>query len=249
MRRWTVQLAAVMAMVGAAAVGADAQDRAPRGHLSVNGTFQGSRNDFGDRFEFESNAEQGSAALDYGVETGPAFDGGAGIRVWRSLGIGASVSYFTAEHTARAEARVPHPFFDNRLREVSGGIGGLARTEVAVHLQVMYLLDPPGPLRLVLTAGPSLFAIDQDIVDTVQVWEEYPFDEAALTGGRLRPSSGSSLGFNVGADLTWMIGRRLGVGGLVRFSRASVDLDAPGGRPLGVDAGGLQAGGGLRILF
>jgi hypothetical protein len=47
----------------------------------------------------------------------------------------------------------------------------------------------------------------------------------------------------------WMLNRRFGVGGLVRFSKASVDLDAPDNRTISVDAGGVYAGGGIRILF
>jgi hypothetical protein len=46
-----------------------------------------------------------------------------------------------------------------------------------------------------------------------------------------------------------MLRRGLGVGGLVRFSRAALDLDAPGNRTVSVDAGGLYAGGGVRLLF
>ena len=46
-----------------------------------------------------------------------------------------------------------------------------------------------------------------------------------------------------------MLKPRFGVGGLVRFSRATVDLDAPGNRTISVDAGGVYAGGGIRLLF
>ena len=43
--------------------------------------------------------------------------------------------------------------------------------------------------------------------------------------------------------------RQFGVGGILRFSRATVDLDAPDNRTVSVDAGGFYAGGGLRIVF
>ena len=55
--------------------------------------------------------------------------------------------------------------------------------------------------------------------------------------------SGSKTGFHGGAGLTWKLGPRWGVGGLLRYSRATVPF---AGR---VAAGGLQAAGGLRVLF
>ena len=48
---------------------------------------------------------------------------------------------------------------------------------------------------------------------------------------------------------SWMLGRTFGVGGILRFSKATVDLDAPNNRTISVDAGGFYAGGGVRILF
>ena len=56
-------------------------------------------------------------------------------------------------------------------------------------------------------------------------------------------------GFNAGADLRWMFSRNIGVGGMVRYIRGSVDLDDRGRSP-NLGAGGwLQVGGGLRIGF
>jgi hypothetical protein len=47
----------------------------------------------------------------------------------------------------------------------------------------------------------------------------------------------------------WMFSQQVGVGGLFRFARASVDLDTEDNRTVSVDAGGLYIGGGLRIVF
>jgi hypothetical protein len=56
-------------------------------------------------------------------------------------------------------------------------------------------------------------------------------------------------GFNAGADLRWMFSRNVGLGGMVRFIRGSVDLETENNRRILVRAGGLQAGGGIRIGF
>ena len=79
--------------------------------------------------------------------------------------------------------------------------------------------------------------------------ETYPFDTAAFGSAWKAKATGSAAAFNVGADVIWMLGKTVGVGGLVRYSRATVDLDSPDNRTVTVDAGGLYAGGGLRLLF
>ena len=39
-----------------------------------------------------------------------------------------------------------------------------------------------------------------------------------------------------------------GIGGLVRYTRATVDLESKD-RTISVEAGGVQAGGGVRLVF
>src|SRR5262245_38216098 len=88
-----------------------------RVHVSVNGAFQSASNDFSDRFEFERNVETGSTAADYRVGGGLLFDGGGGVRLWKQLGAGVSVSIFNRTDAAATTTRSPHPFFFERLRE------------------------------------------------------------------------------------------------------------------------------------
>ena len=78
--------------------------------------------------------------------------------------------------------------------------------------------------------------------------ETYPFDTATFRSATTRRSKASVTGFNAGADLQWMFGRHIGLGGMVRFTRGSVDLTTENDRRISVRAGGVQAGG-LRIGF
>ena len=150
---------------------------------------------------------------------------------------------------ASTTSSFPHPFFFNQPREVTGDATGVNRTETAVHVQAMYLVNPGGRLRVVLSGGPSFFNVEQDLVTEVTITETFPYDTATFASAQTSRKKGSAAAFNVGADVMWMLNRTFGVGGLVRFSRASVDLDAPGNRTISVDAGGVYAGGGIRILF
>jgi hypothetical protein len=245
LRRSLVCLALAVAVPAPAA----AQSWSERVFISFNGAYQTATNDFSDRFEFERDQETGSTDTDYPLKGGFTFDVGGGFRLWKNLGTGVSVSYFTRDAVAHTDSSFPHPFQFNQPRQVTADATGINRTESAAHVQVMYLLDPEGPLRIVLSGGPSFFNVQQDLVTEVRISQSFPFDTATFSSAETTRLKGSKTAFNVGADVMWMFGRYLGVGGVVRFSRATIDLDAPGGRTISVDAGGPYAGGGVRILF
>jgi hypothetical protein len=226
-----------------------AQSWPERVHLSVNGAFQPTTNDFSDRFTFEQYLETGSTDADYRVEGGFVFDAGGGVRLFGNLAAGAAVSYFSKSGTAATTSSFPHPFFFERPRTVTGDATNLSRTETAIHVQAMYLVNPGGRLRMIFSGGPTFLNVEQDIVTEVEIDETFPFDEAAFSSARSEKAKGSKTTFNVGADVLFMLAPKFGVGGLVRYSRGTVDLDGPGGRTIPVDAGGVYAGGGIRVLF
>jgi hypothetical protein len=55
-------------------------------------------------------------------------------------------------------------------------------------------------------------------------------------------------GYNVGVDVSYYFAEHAGVGGLIRYAPAVLDLPTPGGT-VEIEAGGLQAGGGVRFRF
>jgi opacity protein-like surface antigen len=216
--------------------------------VSFNGAYQTSTHDFSDRFEFTRDQETGSTQAEYPVKGGFIFDVGAGYRLWKNLGVGVSVSYLTRDDVAHTDSSFPHPLLFNQPRQVTGDATGINRTETAAHVQIMYLV-PAGRLRVVLSGGPSFFNVEQDVVTEVQISQSYPFDTASFSSATTARVKGSKTAFNVGADVMWLFSRYLGAGGVVRFSKATVDLDLPDNRTLSVDAGGPYVGGGVRILF
>lgn len=58
--------------------------------------------------------------------------------------------------------------------------------------------------------------------------------------------SKTTVGLNVGVDVTYLVTKKIGVGGLARYTRGSADLD---GATEKLTVGGFQIGGGLRIRF
>ena len=225
------------------------QPAVPRLYLAVHGGAQATGGDVAVRREYEINAETATIEAAQPFRTGLLIDGGAGVRLWRRLGLGVSVSHFSSTSAAAIDARIPHPFRFDAHRTVSGTASGARRSETGVHVQVLYHLPLQGRLRMALFAGPSHVTASQQIVQDVRYAEEYPYDAATFASAELARASGSAVGFNAGADTFWTFTPRFGAGVLVRVSRAAVDLEAPGPRRIGLDAGGVHVALGARVLF
>jgi hypothetical protein len=247
--------AAVLLALGLAAP-AEAQRRPtpPRpfvehGFISVAAGAQAGTGDLSDRLLFERYTETGTIEAEYPGRTGVAFDLTAGLQVRGRLGAAVGVSQARRSGGARVAAEIPHPFFANQPRAVSGDAGSVDRIESALHGQLYYDMRPRGAWRVRLFAGPSYFHVDQEVVTDVQADEVYPFDTADVGHAATGRAKGASIGVNAGLDVARMVTRRIGVSGLVRYAFASLDLEAPDNRRVSTDGGGLQAGLGLRMLF
>ncbi|HJR59176.1 MAG TPA: hypothetical protein VJ813_07260 [Vicinamibacterales bacterium] len=242
--------ACVLTLAAVPAYGQSAARAQPaRGFVTFNAAAQGAAADLTDRVFFESNAETGTIETRYPGRTGLLIDVGGGWRVWRRLGVGVAVSRTTSSGTAAVTAEMPHPFFDNRDRHIEGEATSVSRTQTATHAELYYELPSRGRWRMRLFAGPSYFNLEQDVVTAVSADETYPYDTAGFGSATTGRAKGSGLGINGGADVAWMFSRRIGAGALIRYAHASLDLTAPGSRNVSSDGGGLQGGGGIRILF
>ena len=219
-------------------------------YISIDGAFQAGVEDFGETVSFVENAENGTFSTEYNVESGPALNISAGATIWRNIGVGVGVTRFSRSTPISLTASVPHPFFFNRARPISGDIGGLKREELAVHVQARANFTPSPKIQAVLFAGPSFFSVNQGIVNDFEISETYPYDTATFSRGVTTTVEESKVGFNVGADVGYFFTRQIGVGGSVQWSGTTIDMPASGGTgTFELKAGGLQAGGGLRLRF
>jgi len=186
----------------------------------------------------------------YRVSRAPFFDGGVTVAMRNGLGVGLTVSWFSNRADAAITAAIPHPFLFNSPRGLAATQGGLRRDELAAHFQAVYIVRPIARLDIVVSGGPSLFKATQEFISGVSFSETYPYDSAAFTGAASKQVTNHKTGFNLGADVGIRLGRSAGVGGLVRFSRASVSFASPNETTsVTVDVGGLQIGAGLRLYF
>jgi hypothetical protein len=215
-----------------------------RGYANVSGFFHPSTS-FSNTVKPIDFAEPSVVDTTYKTGSVPGFEAEGGVRLWRNLAVGAGVSWFSNQTTGTVSAQVPHPFFFNKPRAVSGDAGSLTRDETAVHVKALWMMPLSNRWQLALSGGPSWFSVGQDLVSDVSVTQTYPFDTATFASAATVHRSASKAGFNAGADVSFLFRPRIGVGFGVMFSHASVPLDDT----LTVDAGGAHVGGGLRIRF
>ena len=185
----------------------------------------------------------------YGVSNGQLFDGGILVRVAGGIGVGVAVSSFSKSQTAPVTGTIPHPFFFNTPRSISGTTAALDRSEMVAHIQAAYVVSSKR-FDVAISGGPSFFNVSQDLVADVTYADAYPYDSVTFTAATVTKVTATKIGFNAGADIGVKLSKNVGVGALVRFSRASLSFPLAGAATgVRADAGGLQVGGGLRLFF
>src|SRR3954470_21550418 len=140
MRARLTAILLVLLATGAAAT-AQAQSAAwtDRGYVNVSGWFQPTASfsatvrpiDFAEASVIDTRYKTGSV---------PGFEAGGGVRLWRNLAVGLNVSRFSKGTAGAVSAQVPHPFFFNKPRSVTGDASSLTRDETGVHLQALWMI-------------------------------------------------------------------------------------------------------------
>ena len=183
--------------------------------------------------------EDGILATQHPGGSDTLFDIAGGVQFVGQLGIGAG---------DRVRKRQLHcsPASSVSLRQLEGTQGDISREETAVHLHARWTVPVGEAVEIALFGGPTFFRASQELLTAVDFSQEYPYDTATLGLATTREYDGSTVGFNVGADIAVYFSKWVGVGGLIRFSRA--DLDLSDGSTT-VTVGGLHTAGGLRLRF
>ena len=191
---------------------------------------------------FETRGETGGGLL---------VDVGGGYKVWRQLYAGVSYSRVGGDVGGPLTGQIPDPLIFDTPRPISGSVSGLDHVEHAVHFQGAWRHPINRDFEVFLTAGPTLFAVSQDLVSALSLAEGG--GGVTLTGTSIENVSDNAVGFNIGVDGTYklkyrLLGYPLTVGAFVRYAGGSVDLSGAAGT-VSLDVGGLQVGGGIRLRF
>ncbi|HSK08316.1 MAG TPA: SH3 domain-containing protein [Vicinamibacterales bacterium] len=192
----------------------------------------------------------------YKTPTGADFDFGGGYMFTPVLGAGVSVSGTAHQSAADITLTLPHPNYYNRPATDSGQTEDVLKyTEGAVHLQLMLNIPTSSNgFRARVFGGPSYFTVRGDALTEVR-WNQAWFltaSEVDITGTAHKQVTAEAWGFHAGADLSYFFSRSVGIGGLVRYSGGSVEIeddDVMADEPFDLKLGGVQAAFGLRLRF
>ena len=203
-----------------------------------------------DTVMFDLFVEEGQLATTQTIGPYPAVDVGYGRRLWGRYGLGVSGSFVQGTAIAMVDASVPHPFFFDFPRQVTGMSSRLKQRELGIHISAQMRMGLPLGGRLTFLAGPSVFRVEQDFVVDVSTEERgFPFEDVDITSTTAERQSTSAVGYHVGLDAVFDVASRYGVGVLVRYSRAYPAVVLKGDRQPGLGLGRLQILGGARIGF
>jgi hypothetical protein len=218
---------------GFAVVGAGAQVMGP-GYTSTS--------------TFKVHAEDASLNADASIGIGPVFGARGGVRVWKNLAIGGGLAVASTSQSLDVTGRLPHPFQFNQFRPVEGTADGLARLETMVAFEASWLMPVTRRIDMFVFGGPAYIRVRQDMATKIKFTESYPFDSATFTGVETASLSGGGIGATAGVDVAYLLTRRVGIGGELRYSYARTTL-TPSAQPARVPLGGLQVAFAARLLF
>ena len=231
---------------------------APRYFFNVSFGGQSREQSFTDTSNFNIYAEEGAVASAHSIGGGTLFDFGVGARVWKSVSVGLSYSTLENLNDANVSVRVPHPLIFGQPRTAVATAADVEHSENAVHLHAMWTVPLTDKFQVTLMAGPSFFTVRQTAA-TVRAPQDLrdvaPFTSVTVNSVTLTDAKDSPVGVNVGVDGTYLIrtvrGIGIGVGGFLRYSGASLDLEVPSGvtRDKELKTGGPQGGIGLRLRY
>jgi hypothetical protein len=215
----------------------------------LTGFLRPGSQDFTQTGRFTEFAEEGSLTAEHSADAGPGFEIGFQIRAGGRLAVRADVSITKRDQAAAFTAALPHPLYFDQPRLAEGQVDDFSYAESALHLDLVYAALRTDRLALELFAGPSLFRVESDLIERIDYVQSYPFDSVSVSGVASARVEDTPFGFNLGVGLDYRLGARFGLGAQVRFSQARAELVVSEGHRAEIDAGGIQAGIGVRLFF
>lgn len=250
LRSWFVSGAAALALAAAVSP-AQAQDK--KFTASVNFGFQAGSGDISQNLQPVIYDETANIDIAQTYESGPLIDVGGSYMLFGKWGVGVAYNHTSGDGNAAIAAQIPDPKVFDNPRAMSLSANGLKHNEDAVHVDLLYRFAATPKIDVTVSGGPTFFSMKQEFVTEFAVSETSappgpyvnPTVVPTVTGVKKSP-----VGFNIGADATYMLTDSMGVGLLLRFAHANPSLDVPNTpSPIEVRVGGFQIAGGFRYRF
>jgi hypothetical protein len=220
-----------------------------RTSLSLNGFYVPGASSFAESRTFTEFAEAGSIHATYRAQAGPGLEARLRYMVSRRLGFAAALGYLDRGESSAYSAAIPHPLYFERPRPASGTTAGQSYRETVSDLDLVFVPTSNRHREIHIFAGVSLFKVRADLIDHIQYTQAYPYDTVSAVSAPMAAVQDNPVGFNLGAGLDQKLGGHFGLGVYGRYSRARAILRPSPGNALGLEAGGFQVGGGVRLFF
>lgn len=191
---------------------------------------------------FDLYDEQAKVDTSQKVKGGALFDISAGYKVWRNLAAAIGYSRTSGKADAAVTASIPDPRVFDSPRTLTASAPDLKHTEQAINLMGVWMVPVTDKIDVGLSFGPSIFMVKQDLPATLTVVEPGP----TFSGLNTDSTSKTVAGINLGIDVTYLLTKEWGVGGLARYTAGSARLK---GATDSVTVGGFQIGVGARYRF
>jgi hypothetical protein len=213
-----------------------------KGYVSINVGAQVGSQTIATSSTFPLYDETATIASSQKIKGASFFDIGGAYRIWgKNLLIGVTFSHTSTDADVVLNASIPDPVRFDAPRTLTRTQGGAIHSENVVHLDAIWMIPVANKLDIGVFLGPSIFSLKQDTITTATVAEPGPTVNAAFTR-----VSKSTVGFNAGLDLQYMVAKRWGVGAIARYSIGSTSLEGSSDKLKG---GGFQIGFGGRVRF
>jgi hypothetical protein len=173
------------------------------------------------------------------VGSGALFDISGGYNVWGPVTAAIGFSNFSKSNDATGTASIPDPLATNRPATVQVSQTGLHHSERAVHLQALWLFPVTNEFDVTVALGPTIFRVTQEITSVTVP----PGTQTVVPS--VASERKTTVGANFQVDGNYMVTRRFGAGGFIRYAGAKVNLPSVAD----LHVGGFHIGGGLRVRF
>jgi hypothetical protein len=170
------------------------------------------------------------------------FDMNGGYKVWSNLVVAVGYTFMSDSTDGAVTATIPDIHVTDSPRTVTTTANDLKHTENALNFMGVWMVPVTDKIDVGIAFGPTVFFVKQQLPDTLTFTEPGP----TITGLTTKDISKTTGGVNLGVDVTYLLTKKMGVGGILRYTWGSVDLE---GATDSLTVGGFQIGVGARYRF
>jgi hypothetical protein len=213
-----------------------------KGFASINIGGQSGSHDVATTTTFVVYDEDANVVTAQKTGGGALFDLSAGYKVWSNLVVAVGYTFMSDTTDGAVAASIPDPGVFDHPRNVTTAADDLSHAEHVINLMGVWMVPVTDKVDVGVSFGPSIFKVKQELPGTIAFTEPGP----TVTGITKEDVSKTTVGVNFGVDVTYLLTKTVGVGGILRYTWGSVDL---GGGSDKLTVGGFQIGVGARYRF